>query len=100
MRKVGDIYLDLEKNYDELVNDHGMQMGDMLYWLYGHLKIHFECIEEYSKDGSNPVFKYGPGPDKKAIKRKLLKKLKTWEDCRLDSKCADQIMTLFNKEYL
>ena len=100
MRPVGDIYLDLEKLYDELVDDHGMQMGDLIYWLHGHLKIHRpDCIEEYTSDGSNPELKYGPKPEKRIIKRKLLKLLEAWENSKLDSKCAEEILALVSKEY-
>jgi hypothetical protein len=100
MRPVGDIYLDLEKLYDELVLDHGMQMGDMIYWLHGHLKIHCpDCVEVYTADNSNPELKYGPRPNRKLTKKKLLKLLKTWEDSKLESKCAEEILTLVDKEY-
>lgn len=100
MRPVGDIYLDLEKLYSELVVDHGFQMGDIIYWVYGYLKIHRpDCIEEYVADGSNPELKYGPSPDKKLLKKKVMKFLETWEGSKLDAKCARQLIALFEKEY-
>lgn len=100
MRLVGDIYCELEEIYDELIDDHNMQMGDMLYWLWGHLKIHRQdCIERYMDDGSSPIFKYGPDIDKKGVKKSLLELLKKWENSKLDSKCADEIMSFFDKEY-
>ena len=99
MRPAGDIYLDLEVLYDELVETHGMQMGDLMYWLYGHLKIHRpDCVEEYVLDGTSPEFKYGPIPNKESIKKKLLKILKESDSCSADSQLANDIIELFNRE--
>jgi hypothetical protein len=99
MRPVGDIYLDLEKLYDELVDDHGMQMGDMIYWLHGHLKIHRpDCIEEYVADGSNPELRYGPKPNRKKLRKQIVKYLRTWEGCRMETKDAENILKMIDKE--
>ena len=98
MRPVGDIYLDLEKLYDELVDDHDMQMGDLIYWLYGHLKIHRpDCREEYTTDDSNPVLYYGPRVSRKALKRKILKELKTWENSMIEPKTAEAVLKIVEK---
>jgi hypothetical protein len=35
---------------------------------------------------------------RKALKRKLVRLLKTWENCMLDSKTAEEILTLIEKE--
>jgi hypothetical protein len=95
MRPVGDIYLELEKLYDELVDDHGMQMGDMLYWLYGHLKIHRpDSIEEYTDDSSNPEFKYSPKTNKQKVKRQIVNYLRKWEGCRLNMKDAENLLRI------
>lgn len=99
MRPVGDIYLDLEKLYDELVDDHGVQMGDIMYQTYGHLKIHRpDCIEEYTADDSNPVFYYGPNVDRKTLKRKILRELKKWENSMIESKTAEAILKIIEAE--
>lgn len=99
MRSVGDIYLDLEKLYDELVDDHGMQMGDMIYWLYGHLKIHRpDCIEEYVADDSSPELRYGPKLDRAKVKRQIVKYLRTYEGCRMEMKDAEIILKMIDKE--
>jgi len=99
MRPAGDIYLDLEKLYDELVDDHGMQMGDLIYWLHGHLKIHRpDCIEEYISDGSNPILRYGPKPNRRALKKELLKELKTWESSMMEPRTVNAILKIIDKE--
>ena len=99
MRPIGDIYLDLEKLYDELVDDHGVQMGDLIYWLYGHLKIHRpDCIEEYVADGSNPTLYYGPTPDRNKLKRQIVKYLREFEGCRMNMKDAEAILKMVEKE--
>lgn len=98
MRSVGDIYLDLEKLYDELVDDHDSQMGDLIYWLYGHLKIHRpDCIEEYTTDGSNPILYYGPKADRKALKMEIFKELKTWENSMIEIKTAEAVLKIVEK---
>lgn len=52
--------LDLEFLLDEAVDVHEMQMGDILYIIYGHLKIHRpDCIETYVEDETSPEFYYG-----------------------------------------
>ncbi len=58
MRSVGKIYLELEKLTDELIDDHGFQWGDILWWVFGHLKIHRPDAQEEYEDGSSPVFSY------------------------------------------
>jgi hypothetical protein len=99
MRPVGEIYLELEKLYDELVDDHGMQMGDLIYWLHGHLKIHRpDSIEEYVADGSNPELRYGPKTNRKALKRKIFKELQTWENCKMELRTAEAVLKIIEKE--
>ena len=57
---IGKILLDAEKLLDEVIDTHDIQLGDILYWIYGHIKIHRpDCIEEYVEDNSNPEFYYG-----------------------------------------
>ena len=59
-RPIGKILLDAEKLLDEVIDTHDIQLGDILYWIYGHIKIHRpDCIEEYVEDNSNPEFYYG-----------------------------------------
>lgn len=63
-RPAGVIFLELEKLYDELIDDHEFQKGDILNWSNGHLESHRpDCIETYL-DGRHPVFKYVPPEDK------------------------------------
>lgn len=57
-RTVGYIFLKLEELIDELIDDHGFQWGDIIYWVYGHLMIHRKDAQEVEEDGSNPVLKY------------------------------------------
>jgi hypothetical protein len=66
-RPMIDILLELEVLLDEIVDDHGLEMGDILNLIRGHLEIHRpDCIEQYL-DGSVPVFYYG---HKKIIDKK------------------------------
>ena len=58
-RKVGDIFLELEQLFDELIDDHGFQWGDILWWAFGHLKIHRPDAREEYVSGGHPEFKYG-----------------------------------------
>lgn len=59
LRPVGEIKLELEKLFEELVDEHGYQMGDLLgeplLWVPVHRP---DCIETYVKDGQNPRFAY------------------------------------------
>jgi len=60
MRPLGEILLDLEVVLDEMVDDHGLQWGDVLYNVYGHLRIHRPDAQEEYEDGTHPEFYYGP----------------------------------------
>lgn len=59
LRPLGDILLDLESLTDEAIDSHGMQWGDLLHWLYGHLMIHRPDAREEYLDGTHPEFNYG-----------------------------------------
>ena len=59
-RRVGEIFLELEELIDELIDKHEFQWGDILYWVYGHLKIHRPDAQEEYIDGDKPEFHYGP----------------------------------------
>lgn len=64
-RTAGEIFLQLEELIDALIDDHGFQWGDVLWWVFGHLKIHRpDAQEEYIK-GGHPEFKY-EAPKKKS----------------------------------
>lgn len=72
LRPLGKILLDLEELIDEAIDTHDLQHGDLLNWLYGHLKSHRDdAAEEYVMDDSNPVFLYGHKSDVKKWARKL-----------------------------
>ena len=59
MRKIGNILLDLEKLIDEMDN-HGLQLGDVLALVKSHIEIHNpNMVEEYT-DGTKPIYYYGP----------------------------------------
>ncbi len=61
IRPMGQIYLELEKLVDEMIDDHDVQWGDILYWLFGHLVEHRpDAREEYTDGSGHPVFYYGP----------------------------------------
>lgn len=98
-RKTGDILLDLEVILDELIDSQDLQFGDVLNLVYGHLLVHRPDAREEYVSGGHPEFKYGPKPDRKKTKKKLVKLLKTWEDSRLEGKTANEILDLIDKEY-
>ena len=59
IRPLGKILLEIEPLLEELVDQQELQAGDILYLLYGWIKIHRpDCIEEYL-DGTNPILEYG-----------------------------------------
>lgn len=59
MRKMGDVTLDLEAILEEMVDEHDLQMGEVLALVKTWLEIHRpSCIEEY-EDGSRPSYYYG-----------------------------------------
>lgn len=64
-RPYGELLLDLEVLYDEMIDQHGVQMADILYHAFGHCKVHRpDAFEVYVEDGSNPELFYGPRKDK------------------------------------
>lgn len=61
LRPVGDILLDLEVLRMELIDDHGYQVGDLLYEEYGWCMIHRQdAFEDYIDGSGRPEFYYGP----------------------------------------
>ena len=59
IRPYGDIKLDLEKLWYECINDHGMQVGDLIFDVYGWAETHADnAFEKYTRDGSAPVLRY------------------------------------------
>lgn len=62
MRKLGNILLDLEELIDEM-DQHGLQLGDVLALVKSHIEIHNPgMIEEYI-DETHPIYYYGPKKD-------------------------------------
>lgn len=57
-------------------NGHDMQWHEVLYAVYGWLKVHAPHAQEtYTADGSHPVFHYGPPIElEKSSENKPLKK--------------------------
>lgn len=61
LRPLGQITDDLEPLICELIDQHKLQMHEVLALIHGYIQCHFpEAIEIYEDDGSNPVFRYGP----------------------------------------
>lgn len=60
MRPAGQILLEMEELRNELLDDHDMQWGDLIYELYGWLEIHRPDAREQYLDGSHPKLFYGP----------------------------------------
>lgn len=59
-RTIGEALFDVEDLLDELIDDHGLQWGDVLNLVHGHLTVHRPDAQEEYLDGSSPVFYYGP----------------------------------------
>lgn len=68
MRPLGDVSLDLEKVLEEMVDQHDLQMGEILNLVRGWLEIHRPDSREQYLDNSSPIFYYGPA--KKARQKK------------------------------
>lgn len=63
--KLGTLLLKLEKLLDQMVDSQDLQWGDVLALVHQHLQVHRpDAQETYVKDGSHPVFYYGPAPEK------------------------------------
>lgn len=59
MRPAGDITLDMEVLLEELVDDHELQMGEILALVKAWVEIHRpDAVEQY-QDGSSPEYYYG-----------------------------------------
>ena len=59
MRPLGDITLEIEPLIEEMVDEHDLQMGEILALVKIWIEIHRpQAIEQY-EDNTNPVFKYG-----------------------------------------
>jgi UDP-N-acetylglucosamine transferase subunit ALG13 len=60
IRPLGKILLDIGTPFlDEMVDDHQIQMGDILALVHVHLKVHRpDCVEVYEDDETTPTFKY------------------------------------------
>lgn len=58
-RKYGDILLDLEKLYDEAIDNHEVQWADLIGHCYVHLMVHRPDAKEKYVDGDEIVFYYG-----------------------------------------
>jgi hypothetical protein len=61
LRPLGHILLDMEPLILEMVLDHDLQHGDLLYLLKGYLDAHCcESVEQYTDGSGSPVLYYGP----------------------------------------
>lgn len=59
LRPVGQVLLDMEPLLFELVQDHELQMGELLALVKCWTEIHYpDAIEEY-EDDTRPVYFYG-----------------------------------------
>jgi hypothetical protein len=64
VRRLGDILFDVEDLMTELVDEHDMQVGDILNLIHGYLVVHCPGAFEEYEDGTKPVFFYGPKENK------------------------------------
>lgn len=56
---MGDITLDMETYLEEMVDDHNLQHGEIIYLVLGWLKIHRPDAAEEYLNGTHPNL-YGP----------------------------------------
>lgn len=70
LRPVGEILLDMEVLYFELINMHGYQKGDLLANTNSWADVHMECVEEYT-EGGHPLFFYGSVENLKKLAENL-----------------------------
>jgi hypothetical protein len=70
LRPAGDILLDVEKLYFELVESHGYQKGDLLANTNSWADVHLTCVEEYDV-GGHPIFFYGSIENLKKLAEKI-----------------------------
>lgn len=59
IRPMGQILLELEELLDEMIDSHGVQWGDILHLIFGHLAIHRPDAQEEYIDVGHPSFHYG-----------------------------------------
>lgn len=72
MRPSGQILLDLEDLYEELIDQHEWQSTDILFNALGWCEVHRpESIPVYTKDGTSPVLSYRKQEKKKTRKQKV-----------------------------
>jgi hypothetical protein len=65
IRSFGKILLDMEILLDEMVDDHDVQLGDLLGLVNSWAQVHRpDCIEEYI-EGGRPAHFYGPAEELK-----------------------------------
>jgi hypothetical protein len=64
IRPLGHVLLDMEPFFEELLNDHDLQWGDVLGLVYFYLQVHYPKAREEYESGGHPEMYYGP-PNKK-----------------------------------
>jgi len=99
MDKMGDLLLEMEVVLDKMVDQHDLQFGDILNLVYGHLTIHRPDAREQYVAGGSPQFKYGPKTDKKRLKKRLYKELKTWENSMIEPRTVEALVKIIEEEY-
>lgn len=57
---MGELLLQLEELLDEAIDEHGLQWGDILALVHGHLQVHRPDAQEEYVEGGSPKFYYGP----------------------------------------
>jgi hypothetical protein len=59
MKTLGELLINMEDLLDSMIDQHGLQCGDILAIVKCHIDIHRpDCIEEY-EDGGRPEMYYG-----------------------------------------
>jgi len=61
IRPMGEITGDLEKLYEEMIDEHDLQLHEILGLLVLWCQVHRpDAIEKYVADGTSPTIFYGP----------------------------------------
>ena len=63
MRPLGKITNDMEKLLQEMVDEHEMQIHEILGINYAYLLSHRPEAQETYEDGTSPIFYYGPAEE-------------------------------------
>ena len=61
MKTINELMFEIEQTVSDMIYKQDMQKGEVLALVEQYINVHHpEAIEEYSQDGTNPIYFYGP----------------------------------------